>query len=332
MLWQRIRIALLTGALVAMTGLTALGQEEKDKDAPKGEKIGPPAGEKAPAPPPPPASSCASPCAPRTCTVWVNEYVQEQVPCTRTVYSKECRTEAYTAYRTECVPETRTRTVTTYKTVCETVNTTRTVCVNVPVCEERTVMRSYTVCKPVTTVTRKCEDHGHYECKEVPCGPSMSDRFKKCFHHKKDSCDPCAPPPCEEVRTKTVKVWVPCPVWVETPCTKMVKTTECRPEVIKVNTCKKEFRTEVVPVTRTRCVPECHQETYTVNVSRCVPYQATRQVTVCVPHTETTMVCRTVCKKVAKEVPVVESCCNSCESCAPACDTCGGKKHHFFGH
>src|SRR5579884_1397486 len=101
MLWQRIRLALLTGALVALTGLSAWGEEKKD--APKGEKIGPPAGEKAP-PPPPPADGCAAPCAPRTCTVWVNEMVQEQYPCTRTVYTKQCRTEEYTAYRTECVP------------------------------------------------------------------------------------------------------------------------------------------------------------------------------------------------------------------------------------
>jgi hypothetical protein len=331
MLWQRIKIALLTGALVAMTGLTAWAEEEKDKEAPKGEKIGAPAAEKTP-PAAPAATPCATPCAPRTCTVWVNEYVQEQVPCTRTVYSKECRTEAYTAYRTECVPETRTRNVTTYKTVCETVNETRTTCVNVPVCEERTVMKSYTVCRPVTTVSRKCEDHGHYECREVPCGPSFGEKLHKSLHHKKDCCDPCATECCEPVRTKTVKVWVPCPVWVEKPCTHIEKVTECRAEVVKVNTCKKEYRTEVVPVTRTRCVPECHAETYTCNVSRCVPYQATRQVTVCVPHTETVMVCRTVCKKVAREVPVVESCCNSCDSCAPACDTCGRKKHSFFGH
>jgi hypothetical protein len=321
MLWQRIRIALLTGALVAMTGLTAFATEAED--APKGEKIGAPK-EKGPAPAPP-----ATPCPPRTCTIWVNELVQEQVPCTRTVYEKQCRTEEYTAYKTECVPEQRTRTVTTYKQVCETVNTTRTVCVNVPCVEERVVTKTRTVCKPVTTCTRKCEDHGHYECREVECGPSCFDKMKKRFHHKSDCCDPCATECCEPVRTKTVKVWVPCPVWVETPCTKMVRSTECYTEVCKVNVCKKEFRTEVVPVTRTKCVPECHQETYTVNVSHCVPYKATRQVEVCVPRQETTMVCRTVCRKVAKEVPVVESCCNPCEA-APCCDTCGHKKHGFL--
>jgi hypothetical protein len=212
--------------------------------------------------------------------------------------------------------------------VCETVNETRTVCVNVPVCEERTVMKSYTVCKPVTHVTRKCEDHGHYECKEVPCGPSFSDHFKKAFGHKKDCCDPCATECCEPVKTKTVKVWVACPVWVEKTCTKMEKSTECRAEKVMVTVCKKEYKTEVVPVTRTRCVAECHEEKYTCNVSRCVPYKATRQVTVCVPHTENYTVCRTVCKKVAKEVPVVESCCASpCDEC----DSCGHKKHRLFG-
>ncbi|HKI37666.1 MAG TPA: hypothetical protein VKA46_37790, partial [Gemmataceae bacterium] len=217
-------------------------------------------------------------------------------------------------------PEVRTRTVTCYKTVCETVNETRTHCVNVPVCEERTIMKTCTVCKPVTCVERKCEDHGHYECHEEPCGPSLCDRLKKHMHH--DCCDDC----CEPVKTKTVKCWVPCPVWVEHTVCKMQKVTECHPEVVHVTVCKKEYHTEVVPVTRTRCIPECHTETYTVNVSHCVPYKATRTVEVCVPHCETYTACRTVCKKVCKEVPVVDC-------CEPCCDNgCGHKKHHFFGN
>jgi len=308
MLWQRIRFALLTGALVAMTGLAWAAEEEKD--APKGEKIAPPA-EKAPAPP-------------ATCTVWVNEYVQEQVPCTRTVYKRECKTEEYTAYKTECVPEVRTRNVTTYRKVCETVNETRCVCVTVPCVEERTIMKKCTVCKPVTHCTRKCEDHGHYECKEVCCGPSFFDTFKaKCGH--KDCCDPCATECCAPVRTKTVKVWVPCKVWVEHTCTKMERVTECHPEVCKVTVCKKEFKTEVCPVTRVRCIPECKAETYTCNVTRCVPYKATRTVEVCVPHTETVMVTRCVCKKVARQV----TCAPCCETSCNACDSCGSK-HKFF--
>jgi len=314
MLWQRIRIALLTGALVAMTGLSAFGDEENKEK--KAEPIGPPAG--------------AAPAA-KTCIVWVNEMVQEQYPCTRTVYDKVCKTEEYTAYKTVCVPEVRTHLVTTYKKVCETVNETRTVCEKINVCEERTVMKSYTVCKPVTHVTRKCEDHGHYECKEVPCGPSLGERLHKCFGHKKDCCDPCATECCEPVKTKTVKCWVPCPVWVEKTCTKMEKFTECRPEVVKVNVCKTVSKQIVVPVTRVKCIPETHEEKCTVNVTRCEPYKATRQVVQCVPRTETYTATRCVCKKVAKEVPVVETCCSSpCDSC-DSCDGCGHKKHKLFG-
>jgi hypothetical protein len=252
--------------------------------------------------------------------------VPETYPATRTVYRTETRQEAYTAYRTECVPQVQTRTVTHYRTVTETVMTTRTVCVNVPTVEERTVMKTHTVCRPVTHVERKCEDHGHYECREVPCGPSFSDRMKKCLHHKSDCCaDEC----CEPVRTKTVKVWVPCPVWVEKPCTRIERTTECHPEVVHVTVCRKEFRTEQVPVTRCRTIPECRTETYTVNVTRCVPYQAVRTVQVCVPHQETYMATRMVCRKVAKEVPVAPSCCESCcESCGTPC--CESGKRHLF--
>ncbi len=154
--------------------------------------------------------------------------------------------------------------------------------------------------------------------------------FAKC--KKSDCCDPCntCAETCTPVRTKTVKTWVPCKVWVETPCTKMEKVTECHPEVVTVHTCRKEMKTEMVPVCKTRCIPETHCETYTCNVSRCVPYTATRCVTVCVPVCETYTACRMVCRKVAKEVPVT-TCCNTCDSCGEACDTCCTKKKLFGG-
>jgi len=328
MLWQRIRIALLTGALVAMTGLTTWAAEE-DKDAPKeGEKIVNPPKEKAPAPAPP-VSACAPGCAPTTCTVWVNEWVNETVPCTRTVYKKECRTEEYTAYKQECVQETRN--VTTYRKVCETVNEMRTVCVTVPCVEERTVYKTVTVCKPVTHVTKKCEDHGHYECKEVPCGSS----FGHSLFHKKDSCDTCASSCgscgttcCEPVKTKTVKVWVACPVTVEKCCTKMEKVKECHAEVCKVTVCKKVQKTECVPVTHVKCIAECHP--CTVNVMKCVPYKATRTVEVCVPCKETVMVTHCVCKKVAKEVPVAPCASTSCSCATDCCESHSHKLSSFF--
>lgn len=297
MMWQRIRIALLASAFLAMTAMA-----------------------RADCCTPAVAPACPTTC----CKVVVNEMVPEQYQCTRTVYKTECRQETCTVNKIECVPETRTRTVTCYRQVCETVMQTRTVCVNVPCVEERTIMKTCTVCKPVTCMVRKCEDHGHYECREVPCGPSFSDRLKKCFA-RKSCCNPCCEPCCcEPIKTKTVKVWVPCKVWVECPVTKMQRVTECHPEVVKVTVCKKEFRTEQCPVTCVKCVPECKTETYTVMVPKCVPTTVTRNVTVCVPCQETVTMTRLVCKKVVKEIPACQTCCEAC--CVPCCTA----KRHFL--
>jgi hypothetical protein len=310
MIWKRIRAALLAGAFVAATGLVmAEDKAAADKPADK----------------PAPAQPAAKPA---TCTVWVDEWVEEKVPCKRITYKTEERQEKYTAYKEECVPEQRTRTVMHYRTVTETVMEKRTVCVKVPCVEERTVMKAHTVCKPVTRIQRKMEDHGHYECREVPCGPTLCDRIRKHFHRKKDCCDPCDPccaAECEPVRMKTVKVWVPKMVCVEKAVTCMERVTECRPETIKVTVCKTEMRTEEVPVCRTRCIPECKTETCAVMVKKCTPYEAVRTVKVCVPHEEIVTVTRRVCKKVAKEVPVVECAAPCCPP--PCCEMkCCGKR------
>ena len=58
-------------------------------------------------------------------------------------------------------------------------------------------------------------------------------------------------------------------------------------------------------------VPQQVTETYTTCVTRKVPYQATRQVSVCVPVTETVMCCRMVPRCVEKEVPAVSVGCES---------------------
>jgi len=264
------------------------------------------------------SAGCAP--APAFRTVTVTEWVPEQYQTTRTTYRTEHVTESYTAYRTECVPETRTCMVTVTKMVPECRDEVRTTYTCVPTCETRTVSKKVWTCKPVTTVSRKCVDQGHYECKEVPCGPSLRDRLG----HKKgccaDPCDPCATTCCEPVRTKTVKVWVPNKVWIETPCTKMVRTCEtvCSTETVTVM--KKVPQTHVVKVTVNRCVTEQVPQTTTVMVSRCVPYQATRTVAKCVPVTEPVTACRMVCRTSQKVVPV-ETC---SDACAPACDQCGG--------
>jgi len=81
-------------------------------------------------------------------------------------------------------------------------------------------------------------------------------------------------------------------------------------------------------------VPECRTETYTCCVRKCIPYQATRCVTVCVPHCETVTECRMVRKCVEKQVACAPACHDACHNhnaCHDAChdsckDTCARPK------
>jgi len=290
MVWQHVRLTLLAG-VVAVAATPAAR-----------------------------AGDCSNPCAPAApalCTVTVKEWVPEQYTATRTSYRTDWREEAFTAYRAECTPEVRSRTFTVCRSVSEVQEVVRRVCVTVPVVEDRTVMQAHWTCKPVTCMVRRSVDRGHWECREVPCEPSCRDRMKKWFSRKKDCCDccePCCPPPM-----KTVRVWVPCKVWEETPVTHMQRVCEHVPTVVKVTTCRHEWREEKAQVTVCRLVPEMRTENYTVMVKRLVPYQATRRVAVCVPVTENVVCTRMVCRMVQKQVPVqpcVETCCTPC---APKC-------------
>jgi hypothetical protein len=259
-------------------------------------------------------------CAPATRTVCVKEWVPEHYQATRTVYSVQCKTEQYTAYRCETVPVQQTRTVTVYKQVAETKTVPRTVCTCVPTCETRTVMKRQVTCVPETKCVTKCVSRGHWECHEVECGPSLSERLHNRCH--KDCCgDPC-PPPCP--RTKTVRCWVPCKEYETHTVTCMKKVVTCVPVTCQVTVNKIVQHTENVQVTCYRCVPEQKVETYTACVQKQVPYQATRTVKVCVPHQETYTACRMVCRTVEKQVPV-----------SPCCETrcCKSRLHDLFrGH
>ena len=271
MSWQRVRFVLLAGVLAAVAS-------------------------------PARAGDCAAPaCAPCTTTVCCTEWVPQHYQCTRTVYKTEYRQEAYTAYRCECYPEVCTRQVTCYKMVPEVRTQICNYHVCVPCVEERTVMQPCVTYKPVTKIVRKCVDQGHWECRCVPCKPSLRDRLRKCCG---GCCDECP-------KYKMEKCWVPCPVWVECPVTCMERCCEYRPVVVKVCTYKTECRQKEVQVCCYKCVPECRTEQYTVMKTRMVPYQATRCVAVCVPCQETVTCCRMVARTVVKQVP-----------CAPCCDTC----------
>jgi hypothetical protein len=300
MMWQHARIALLANVVMATAAFSARA-EEADAKA-KAAPTPVPAATVAPAP----SGACGG-CgaAPAMQTICVQEWVPEHYQCTRTVQ------EHYTAYRTQCCPQQQTKCITVNRMVPEWREICKTVCVPVTVCEQRTVMKTVTVCKPVTTCTRKCVDQGHYECQCVPV---------KSFFSKSKCCDPCSCccQPCQ--KTKMKKVWVPCKVWIETPCTKMVKCTECVPTVCNVKVCKMVPQVQKCRVCCYRCVPEQKTITCTVMVQKCVPYQACRTVTKCIPCQETFTACRMVCRTVQKQVPVCNTCCNTC--CDSCCNTC----------
>jgi hypothetical protein len=290
MVWQRIRIAVLAGAFAAVAALPARADD-----------------------------CCAA--APATRTVCCTEWVPEQYQSERTVYKTECKAEKYTAYKCECVPETRTCTRTVCKVVHEATTVMRTVCECVPVCEERTHMQQCVSYQPVTKMCRKCVDKGHYECKEVPCGPSLADRLKKCFH-KNDCCEPCCP------KTKTVKCWVPCKVWVEYPVTTCQKVVTCKPVTCKVTVYKRVEKQVPCQVTTCKYVPTQETHTYQVMTVKKVPYEATRMVTVCVPVKETVTCTRLVARTVQKQVPCETTCCKPV--CCEKAKKCGGwftRKH-----
>jgi hypothetical protein len=246
--------------------------------------------------------SAPAPCAPAFKTVTTTEWVPEHYETFKTVYKTISSIEKYTAYKIECVPEVRTRVVTVNKSVPVIKDECRTVWKCVPTVETRTAYKTETVCKTVTTVSRKCVDQGHWACKEVTVEPSCLSRL---FASKCCDCEPCP-------KTKTVKEWVPNKVWIETPHTHTVKECVKVPYTVQVTVQKKVPVTETVKVTTHTCVPESHTETYTVNVEHKVPFEATRTVTKCVPVQEKVTATRLVPHTVEKQVPV-----ETCSECAP---------------
>jgi len=274
-----------------------------------------------------------NPCGPVFKTVAVTEWVPENYETTRTVLKTVCATETYTAYRTECVPETRQRVVTVNKVVPVVTQRVCTEYTCVPTVETRTVMKRVEVCTPVTTVRRKCVDMGHYECREVPCGDGVMGRLRKCFGHKKDDC-------CQPAPTKTVKVWVPNKVWIETPVTKMVRSCQYVPSTVQVTVNRQVPVQKTYPVTTYQCVPEQTTQSYTVLVPHQVPYQATRTVARTVPVQERVVLCRMVPRTVEKQVPSEDcdgqSASISAEHAAPvsaghAAPISTGHRHHRGG-
>jgi len=289
MIWQRVRVALLASMVTMAASFATKAQ----------------------------AGHCDSGCAPApaaacpTSTVKVWECVPETYTTTRTVYKQVEVEEKYTAFKCVTVPETHVRKVCCYEKVpCEEIRT-RTYCVKVPYCAEKVCYEKHWVCKQVTCYKRKCVNNGHWECRQVEC--------KSMFQKKGcgDCCDSCP-------KYKTKKVWVSCKSWVEEPYCKTVRTCECRPVVKKVTCYKTETRCENVKVCTYKCVPKEREETYTVCVTKKVPYEACRKVCKCVPTEEKVTCTRMVRRCVEKPVS------NCVSNCEPCCETkC--KKRRCFG-
>ena len=275
-------------------------------------------------------------------TEWVPTIVDETV----TVMKPVTRTEVYTAHKWECVPETITSQVTVNKMVTENVIENRCVTERVPVQKVVTVTERVPVQKTVTVMERvpvqktvtvnethwksvmvtEMKSHTVHTkvqvpyCKEV--GPSISDRLHKI-------CDPCYNPcpktvsgckterhcqtVCEPV-TVCKKV-AECVAVTKTVCSYEcvpVTKTVCSYECVQVQKTVTAYEcvTRTVPTTvcKTRCVPTVETVTKTVNVRKCVAYQATRNVTECVAVQQTIKVTKMVAHVVEKEVAVAIGC------------------------
>ena len=257
------------------------------------------------------SSAAGAGCAGAMNTVTAYEQVPETYTATRTVYKTQYVNEAYTAYRTETVPETRQVTRYVSRQVQEVKNVTSYTYQTVQSTEMRTVTKRVPVCKPVTTISRKCVDNGCYQdqCVETFCSKLKGKLHGDCGH-------------CPDYRSK--KVWVPNKQWIETPCTKMVRSYECVTETCPVTVCKKICVPQTRQVTCCRTVCEPVVSTVTCNVTKCVPYSCTRQVAKCVPVCESYTATRMVCRAVQKQVPcapAANACDNGCGN-GNACDQC----------
>ncbi|MGH7171238.1 MAG: hypothetical protein ACRELG_13250 [Gemmataceae bacterium] len=296
MIWQRARFALLASVVLASAAVSARAENLTPVAAGGGSVASAPVG---------------NPCAPATQSIRVTEWVAQNFTSTVTVYKTVCTPETFTAYKTVCVPQTCTRVCTVNKMVPVVQNVVRTVCVPTPCVETRTVMKTVVTCKPVTTVTRKCVDMGHYVCKQVPCRQGCLAKMRA----KHNCCCECC---C--VPMKTVRMWCPNKVWVETPCTKMVRCCQCVPCTTQVTVCKMVPKQITCQVCCYKCVPQQVTQCYTTMVSKCVPFQCTRMVAKCVPCQQTVTCCRMVPHTVVKQVACGNTCGNTC--CTPCCNTC----------
>jgi len=307
-----VRKLVFAGALLAVVPFAAVAQEKAaPKTMPPGTVTGPaPTVVPGPAPVVPGTPCPPAPCPPQTMKVC--KMVPTQVQETRTVMKQVQRQECYTAYRTETVQEKKCVPCTTYKHVTETVMENRTRCVKVPCVEQKTVMERRKKIEWVTETKEKCHLSFKKDCVSLGghnCCGSGGGGFGGHGGGCCDKGDGCGGGSCFNFSFPV------CKPTIERECVQVCRpkcTYECVPVCKTVCTYKTEYKTECVPVCKTRCVPCTENKEVTVCKKVCVPYQATRCVTECVPTQE----CVTVCKMVPTWVEVP---CPAPAPCPPAC-------------
>ena len=294
-----VRKMVFACALLAVVPFAAVAEEPKA--APKSM---PPATTLAPAAP------VAAPATTRVC-----QLVPTMVEETRTVMKPVQKTETYTAYKTENVQEKKVVAVTTYKTETYTEMVTKTHCVKVPVVTQTVVMEKRKKIEWVTEYKNKHKLTFEKDCKTIGCGD-------KCGNGCGDKCggDKCGGDKCGK-GFSSIPVYKPRLESHQVACTVPKCTYECVPVTKCCTTYKTETKTTCVPVCKTRCVPCTTNQEVVCCKQVCVPYQATRCVTVCEPCTEKVQVCKMVPTWV--DVPCAPACapapaCEQAPACAPA--------------
>jgi hypothetical protein len=314
MVWQKICMTMLAGAMASMLALPLRGDDLKKED-PK-EQVPAPKGD---------GSTGGDCCGQQYRTVSCYEWVPETHMVKKTCYRHECRDVCCTVNKTELVPETRTRCVTCRRLVpeCHDVVCCERVCV--PCTEERTCIEHRVTCKDVCTTTRRMVDRGHWECcEEISLRGRMQRGFDGFRRHHGDCCNSCCNSCgngcgndcCENhcYPTRTVRHWVSCKVCEECPCHHTVRCVECVPVKKCVTSYHYETRQVCKKVTCYKCVCETKNVCYTCLVPHCVQCQVTHKVSVCVPYCVEVPVCCYVKRCVQKQVPCCETRC-----CRPSC-------------
>jgi hypothetical protein len=291
MVCQPVRIALLLGAITAVAVSPARAQDK------------------------------ASPCAPCTRTIQVNECVPETYTKKVITYKRVCKTEEYDTCRWQVTNECRERVSCVTKRIPVTETVTKKVCKTITVNEKRTVMKTAYKNVEETVNRQHLVELGHWECRERQ--PLLSGLLhNSCSTGCGDTCNTC-----NNACTRTHRVWVYSPRYECCPVKVCKKVCYQTPVEVCVPVCKHVEEVVNVQVCKYKCVQEQVVHKYSVPVLKKVSCKATRTVSSCVPVESTVTCTRMVNRCVTREVPAPATC-NTCNTCS-TCDPCSSRWFSF---